>query len=432
MSAVARLLLQKGATVSGSDLKENQETKKLQTLGAKITVPHHQDAIEPGMVVVVSTAIPKENVELQKARLLNLPVVHRSVVLTEIFKDKSCICVAGAHGKTSTSSLLSTILLFHDPNTSFSIGGIPKKLGVNSLYQRGKYAVIEADESDGSFLNTSPEAAIVTNTDPDHLYFWKTKENLFDAYRSFFGKVANERQLFFCDEDELLRKASQKACFYGFSQKADARVTNYRQEESFLTFDLNFDGTRYKELKVNLLGKHQLLNTAGAIALSLRFGVSEETIRKALETYHGVHRRLEFLGYVNDAPVFDDYAHHPKEVKETLFAIKSAFPKKRILCVFQPHRFSRLKDHFEDFQNAFESADHCLVTDVFSAGETSEGESLEIQLVDGMKCKNASYCKDFKNKLSQIVSKNDLIVFLGAGDITKSAREFARSFDGSQ
>ncbi|MCH9630329.1 MAG: UDP-N-acetylmuramate--L-alanine ligase [Chlamydiia bacterium] len=429
MSALAKLLLEKGFTVSGSDLKENKETRVLMSLGAKITVPHSTDAIKEGMVVAFSTAIPSHNVELLAAKKRKLPIFHRSILLQKLLEDKKSFCVAGAHGKTSTSALLASIFKRHDQGASFSIGGIIQHLNTNSSFGNGDVAILEADESDGSFLNTSPNSAIITNTDPDHLYFWKTESCLKAAYKAFAAKVSCKENLFLCDEDPFLSKLDKKATKYGFSKNASARILEFNQEETLARFTLALDGTVYRDLSIRQLGRHQVLNAAAAISLSLRNGVSEDEIRDTLYAYKGVSRRLECLSVKPGTIIYDDYAHHPKEVFETLRALKEAHPKRRIVCVFQPHRYTRLKEHFTDFTYSFSSASYCIIAKVFAAGESEIDTINENTLAAQIKGSSAIASKDVEVALEGVLKKDDLLVFLGAGDITKTARSFAASWE---
>ncbi|PCI94404.1 UDP-N-acetylmuramate--L-alanine ligase [Candidatus Aerophobetes bacterium] len=431
MSALAKLLLEKGFSVSGSDIKENEETKVLRSLGAKITIRHNEDTIKPGMVVAFSTAIPSHNVEMLAAKKINLPIYHRSILLQKLLEDKKSLCVAGAHGKTSTSALLASIFQMHDQGVSFSIGGVIRHLNTNSCFGNGEVAILEADESDGSFLNTNPDSAIITNTDPDHLYFWKTESSLKAAYKAFAAKVICKENLFLCDEDPFLNRMDKKATRYGFSKKACARILDFGQEEEFSTFTLALDGAIYKDFSIMQLGRHQVLNAAAAISLSLRYGVSEDAIRDALLVYKGVSRRLECLSTKPGTIIYDDYAHHPKEVFETLRALKKAHPKRRIVCVFQPHRYTRLKEHFTEFSYAFSHASYCIVTKVFAAGEKEIEKVNENTLADQIKGPVTIATEDIETSLNNVLKKEDLLVFLGAGDISKTARAFAKNWEAS-
>lgn len=428
MSALALLLFQKGHIVSGSDLKENAQIENLREKGIFIQIPQDGAFIKKEMRVVYSTAIDEENAEIKAAKQLNLPIIHRSIALKEVFKEKKCLCIAGAHGKTSTSSMLSTLFLEGFQESSYSVGGIIKHLGSNSYYGKGEFAVIEADESDGSFLRADPDGAIITSTDADHLSYWKSKENLLSAYGKFIELVKRKEHLFLYEEDPFLASYSGTCYRYGFSSKADVHITSFRQEKERCYFSLDFQGSRYKDLELEQIGRHQVLNASAAIALSLSYGMKEDAVRKALAKFKGVKRRLELLSQ-KFIPIYDDYAHHPKEIFETLKAVKEAYPTKRVVAVLQPHRYTRLQDHFIEFTTSLEHASLAFLLNVYSAGEKPIEGINEKVLFEKLSCKEKHLSEDIASDLHKHLHKDDICVFLGAGDVTAKAQMFAKQIE---
>jgi UDP-N-acetylmuramate--alanine ligase len=421
MSALAKIALEKGDKVSGSDISHCSIIEDLKALGAVIYERHDPSHITQEMSVVYSSGIREDNVELKQAKALHVPLYHRSDCLEEIRDHQKPLLIAGCHGKTSTTALLATCLIEGGLDPSVVVGGISKYLGTNGRLGKGDYFVAEADESDGSFLKTHGWGGIVTNTEEDHLSYWKSKANLLKAYEQFIHQVKHPELLFLCAEDPFLMSLNLQAHYYGFSEKASLRITERKQEGFFTYFSLSFEGKEYKQFKMNLQGDHQVLNATAVIGMALKLGVSEESLRKTLSTYQGVKRRLEFLGEEKEVKVFDDYAHHPTEVIATLAALKQALPQKRLIVIFQPHRYSRLKMCLSEFSTAFSLADVCLVTDVYSAGEVPlEGVHAEA-LVSQMKhdrVKKVAY-GDLTSVLLPLLQPQDVVITLGAGDITR-------------
>ena len=408
MSALARIMLQKGYTVTGSDSKESYVTKALEKAGAKISYVHRKENIESGSVVVYSSAIKKDNPEWVS------PMLHRSDLLQQLLDEKKAILIVGAHGKTTSTSLLAHISKSRDP--SFVVGGFSPSLGdVNGYIGRGEYFIAEGDESDGSFLKATPAGAIITNVDFDHLDYWKTKEALLASYQRFIAGVPN--LLFYRYEDPYLSQWKVKGISFGESDKADLQVKDVHSQ----MFTIVFQGKTYSDIKLSLLGRHNVFNAAGCFGMAMALGMSEEKIREGLISFKGVKRRLELKGTLRGALIYDDYAHHPKEIEATLAAIKGTFQDRRKVAVFQPHRYTRLKDLMDDFANAWKDADELIVTDIYSAGEsTIEGVSIEAFLKKVKRNKVTYIARDeLVEFLQSNIASNDVVVTLGAGDITK-------------
>lgn len=420
MSALARILLEKKNAVSGSDLKETATTQQLKELGALIYEGHQPHHIVEGAHVIYSTDIPKTNPEWEEAQRLRLKISHRSEFLDELMKDKKPLLVTGCHGKTSTTALLATLLLEGGLDPSFVVGGYVRSMMTNGRHGQGDYFVAEADESDGSFLKTPGWGAIVTNADEDHISYWKTKENLLKAYQAFIAQTQNKELLFLCAEDPFLRSLEVKAQYYGFSEQCHLRITRIQQEGFFSDFDLSFKGHSYTHFKMKMQGVHQVLNATAAIGMALQLGVSIESIKKTLLHYEGVKRRLEPIGEVNTIKIFDDYAHHPAEIKTTLDALKKAVQQGRLIVVFQPHRYTRLHRHLLEFACVFDLADLCIMTELYGAGEPPIPGITTEALLEKMTHPHATFVPlaELVSVLSSLVQPFDTIVTLGAGDIT--------------
>ena len=408
MSALARILLEKGCQVTGSDAKESYVTKALEKIGAKIFYTHRKENVPLDAVVVYSTAIKRSNPEWCD------PMVHRSELLEELLSEKKAILVVGAHGKTTSTSLLAHITSSGDP--SFVIGGFSPSLNdCNGKVGKGEFFIAEGDESDGSFLRAKPYGAIITNVDFDHLDYWKTEEALLAAYQQFIAKV--EGPLLYRYEDPWLSEWNVKGISFGESKEADLQAKNIRGS----LFDIKFQGKEYRDVRVNLLGRHNVFNALGCFGMALMMGAHEENIRRGLQSFKGVKRRLEWKGMLQGARIYDDYAHHPKEIAATLAALKEAFQKERKIAVFQPHRYTRFRDFMEAFAAVWGDVDELIVTDVYSAGEAKiDGVTIEAFL-KRVKRDKVTYVprEELVSFLQAKVVPNDIVITLGAGDITK-------------
>ncbi len=425
MSALARLLKQKGCVVSGSDCKKSYVTDMLQNEGIEVMIGQSAQHISPKQIVVYSTAIKGDNPEwiasVENKRL------HRSELLEELLKDKKALLIAGAHGKTTTTSLFSHVCVIAGLDPSFVIGGFSPSLnGLNGRCGEGEYFIAEADESDGSFLRANPVGAIITNVDFDHLDYWKSKEALLEAYQKFIRGVLRKDLLFYWHEDPYMSLWNIGGVSYGLEGKGELIGNNLRFEGGKQLFDIEFQGKSYFDVPLNLLGRHNVLNALACFGMAISIGISVDAIRIAFASFKGTQRRLELKGYIQGAPVYDDYAHHPKEIESTLEALQEVFKTQRRIAVFQPHRYSRLKDLMEEFakKRVWKACDLLIVTDVFSAGEEKiPGATIEVFLE---KLEIKSYYiprNEMVRHLSGLVSSEDVIIMLGAGDITELSKE---------
>jgi len=428
MSALAKILLQKGSLVSGSDNSQSVITEGLNQLGALIQHGHNSSNIKSSAVVVYSTDIKEDNPEIIRAKELGLKIIHRSELMRLLMQDKKSLLVTGTHGKTTTSSLLSYTLAALDHQPTFAVGGLIKNFGSNSNFGKGDYFIAEADESDGSFLAYPAYGAIITNIDLDHLNFWKTEQALIDGFKLFAENVENKNLLFWCKDDQRMNSLDLKGLSYGFDESADFRIYDFFQKGLLSEFSIEWNNKRYEKIIVPLIGKHNALNAAAVFALCLQLGANEEELKSVFTTFKGISRRADYLGSLLNIHVYDDYGHHPTEIQATLAAFKEAFPANRLVCLFQPHRFSRTKDCFEQFVSAFDIADVLILTDIYSAGESPiEGvDSFNIyERICQRNLNHVYYIR--KNSLIEFlkgfVRENDVVLTMGAGDITKSGSE---------
>lgn len=427
MSALCRLLLQRGDEVSGSDLSKGSAVEALKKLGATIYSFHDSAHIQRAEVVVYSSSIKPTNPEFIEAKRRQLKLQHRSDLLDEFTKGKKPLLVAGAHGKTSTTALLVALLSHSRKDPSFAVGGYLGKDFINASLGKGEEFILEADESDGSFLKTPSYGAIVTNVDIDHLDYWKSKEALWDAYARFIDQVQCKDCLFVCEEDPFLKELSYKGGHtYGLSKAANLRIYDLFHEGFKSQFSLEWNGESLGSFELPMQGKHYVLNATAAIGLALQTGAQLDLIKEGLRSFSGVKRRLEWKGSVEGIDVFDDYAHHPAEIQATLTALKQAFPTRRCVAVFQPHRYSRLECLFKEFSTSFGAAHHCIITDVYAASEMPIIGIDAKALLSVMKHPSAVYFskEDLIKALLQDVKPQDIVVMMGAGDITECSSQF--------
>lgn len=428
MSALANILLQKGVKVSGSDVSSSYVTDQLQKKGAEIFIGHSSGNIKDPSAVIYSTAVKEENPEVKQARLHGVPFLHRSELLHRLMQGYSPLLVTGTHGKTTTSSLLAHLLVDAGLDPAYAVGGMISSLNANGGYGKGDYFVAEADESDGSFLHYVPFGAIVTNIDNDHLDYWKTLESMIEGFDKFINSVLSPQHLLWCGDDEILRGLKPKGFSYGFDDKNDLHIQNFRQDGWRNIFDISFEGVQYSEIEIPLVGGHNVLNAAAVFGLGIKTNIPEERIRKAFSNFKGVSRRAEFKGERGGIAVFDDYGHHPTEIFATLRAIKQAIGHRRLVAAFQPHRYTRTRDCLHEFGEAFERADLLLLTDIYSAGEAPiEGITNEA-LLFAVKSGSALDVRHVPREklsayLASLLQPDDVLVTMGAGDITKVGPE---------
>lgn len=429
MSAIAYVLLKRGYHVSGSDLGSGHMSARLREEGAVVYIGHKKEQIEGAEAVVVSTAIHEDNVELVAAKERNIPVLHRSDVLADILNGADGVAVAGAHGKTTTSAMISCIAAEGGIDPTVVIGGEVSSLGGNARNGQGRFVVAEADESDGSFLKFYPYLAVITNIENDHLDHYGTEENIYAAFKQFLSSVKPGGKAILCVDNAKVAKLAQEtdtaADTYGFAGSG----ADYTAEE----VSYGADGTSYKllhhgelvaEVRLIVPGRHNVLNSMGAFIAGLEMGVEIDSILASLKKFGGAKRRFETKGKVGGVWVVDDYAHHPTEIGVTIKAALQTQPK-RLICVFQPHRYSRTQLLFADFCTCFTGCDELILTDIYAAGEEPiEGVSSAV-LAEAIKEAgkiNIRYIpalSDIQPYLLECAADGDLIMTVGAGDIYK-------------
>jgi UDP-N-acetylmuramate--alanine ligase len=418
MSALARILSQKGSKVQGSDLNHTPLLQSLQQEGVKVFIGHSAESIQGIETVVYSTDIKKDNVELKHAIDQKLLMLHRSDLLDQLMKGKKNLLVTGTHGKTTTTALLASVLIEANLDPSFVIGGLIRSLDTNGKAGEGEYFVAEADESDGSFLKTPSYAAIVTNLENDHLDYWGSPRMLDLAFQQF---MAQTERLFWCADDPRLSALGPKGTSYGFSENAQLHISNFRQTKAGIVFDLG----KYTEIELSLYGRHNALNGAAVFALALSLEIPEEAIRCAFKTFSGTSRRMECKGERHKVVVFDDYGHHPNEIRVTIKALRERIGERRLIAVFQPHRFTRVRDLFDEFTCCFDDADEVIMTDIYSAGETPITGITSAALYSRLREKLGAKVHFFPRPhlemgVSTFLKPLDVVLTIGAGDVTKA------------
>ena len=405
MSALAHILLQKGSAVSGSDIAKSDVIESLKQSGAQIFRGHNACHICSQKKVVYSSIIFEDNEEMVAAKKLGIPLLHRSDLLNELTLGKKSICIAGTHGKTTTTALISHLLVQSGFDPSYVVGGIAPSLSANGYCGTGDYFVLESDESDASFLKTKPFAAIITNIEPDHLNYWGTFEALKEGFKKFASLSLN---LVFCEEDPVLKEMKLQGTSYGFRN-----ISNIQKMERGSYFTL--EGHRFF---TPLLGDHNILNTVGALTLCLKLGVDPLDLQKALPLFRGVGRRLEWIKTENGVSYYDDYAHHPTEIKATLSALKN---RGRVICIFQAHRYSRTKALMKEFGDVLSQIPYLILLPIYGVDEKEDKDVFE-KLCDVAKPKHVVRKEDISLFLKELVKEGDSVITLGAGDVTHVLR----------
>ena len=434
MSGLAEILRTLGFDVSGSDMRDGETTRRLRKLGARIDLGHRAENVHGADVVVHSSAIRDDNPEMVEARALGIPVIARAEMLAELMRVKYGIGIAGSHGKTTTTSLVATILRAAGLDPTVVVGGRMEALGTNAQLGAGDLLVAEADESDGSFLRLSPTIAVVTNIDPEHLDHYKTHEALKEAFLEFIEIVPFYGLAVLCldhpDVQDLLPRVARRHVTYGLSPQADyfARSLNFRG--IFTSFVAYKRGQPLGEFTVRMPGQHNVLNCLAAIAVADELEVPLDVMKEALSTFHGVARRFTVVAEVAGVTLIDDYGHHPAEIVATLEAARGAYSE-RVLVAFQPHRFSRTEHLFEDFTRAFNKADTVLLADIYAAGEkpipgvTSERLARAIADHGHHQVRYVAERADLAEQLAREARPGDVVIALGAGDINRVLEDVA-------
>jgi UDP-N-acetylmuramate--alanine ligase len=426
MSGIAELLLNLNYRVSGSDLRQSAATDRLSGLGGTVYIGHRAEQVEGADVVVVSSAVPSNNPEVVSARTRKIPVIPRAEMLAELMRMKYGIAVAGSHGKTTTTSLIATVLAEGKMDPTMVIGGRLNSLGSNAKLGGGDFLVAEADESDGSFLMLSPTVAVVTNIDPEHLDHYKEMGNLKEAFLRFVEKVPFYGLVVLCmDHPEvcgLLPKVRKRHATYGLSRQADFQARDIRQEGWETRFCVVREERELGEIRLKMPGLHNVSNALAAVVVGHELDLDFSVVKRGLEGFEGIQRRLQIKGQCRGIVVVDDYGHHPAEVRATLAAARKAWDK-RIVVVFQPHRYTRTQLCFEDFLGAFHDADSVIVTDIYSAGERELMGVHAKKLAEGIRKqghKEVQYMQGFSEIVSHLAGacqEGELVMTLGAGDV---------------
>lgn len=428
MSGLAKLMLSKNTAVSGSDIASTAVTEALKQSGATIFQGHSSTHISPDMTVIYSTDIKKDNPEYQTAVKYQCPMLHRSELLQQLMKGHSALAVAGTHGKTTTASLLTWVLESSGNHPSYAIGGIVPQLSSNAGQGQGKYFVAEACESDGTFLKYTPFGAIVTNVDFDHMDYYVTEKALKEAFKQFIENVSSSKHLFWCADDPHLSQMKPSGISYGFAPHCKLKASNFRQNDWNISFDIEFEGKKYSQVEVSLTGKHNALNALAVFGLSLSLGISEQQIRNALKSFKGVLRRCEKKGQINEILFIDDYGHHPTELKATLKAIRGAIGERRLIAIYQPHRYSRAKECMGMYSGVFDEADHLFITEIYASREQPIPGVTHEKIIEEIRCKLKERCQfvpreQVASQMCSFLRPHDVVITLGAGDITKASGE---------
>jgi len=429
MSGIAELLLNLGYKVSGSDLKSSDITERLERFGGTIFRGHEAHQVESANVVVVSSAVDENNPEIRTARQMSIPVIPRAEMLAELMRLKYSIAVAGAHGKTTTTSIVAAVLDRGGLDPTVVIGGKLKSIDTNARLGEGEFIVAEADESDGSFLKMSPAIAVVTNIDREHLDHYEDLDDIKSAFLNFIDRIPFYGLAILCLDNEsvqdLIPDIKKRYTTYGISAQADIQAKNVIFDGLQSRFSLYRRGDHLGDVRLNLPGIHNVYNSMASVAVALELSIPFDTIKNALETLQGVQRRMEIKGEISGITVVDDYGHHPTEIKATLQAAKESWPDRRIVVVFQPHRYSRTRALFDDFTRSFYQSDVLLVLPIYSAGEKVLEDVDSFSMCDGIRKHGHRevICKESLttavSELKNILQAGDVLLTLGAGDVWK-------------
>jgi UDP-N-acetylmuramate--alanine ligase len=445
MSGIAEVLANLGYEVTGSDIKESETTRRLRDRGIRIHIGHTEENIDSAHVVVVSSAVKPDNPEVVAAQRLSVPVIPRAEMLAELARLKYSVLVAGAHGKTTTTSLISTVLGHGGFDPTIIIGGKLKGIGSNAKLGQGEFLVAEADESDGSFLKLSPTIAVVTNIDREHMDFFKSMDRLKAAFLSFINKVPFYGVSFICNENEHVRELvpniHRRYMTYGLSGSPDIRAADIEKRFMGTSFDVIYRNASIGRFSIPIPGMHNVLNALACIGVALELKMEVGAISAALDSFGGIQRRFEFKGDSKGIKVYDDYGHHPTEIRATIAAAKENMKylgeQARLFVVFQPHRYTRTADLMNEFSASFEGADTLVLLDIYPAGEKPiEGvtsRSLLEKITKGGHA-DVAYPAGKDEVLRYLLSRmrsGDLLLTLGAGDVWKLGEKVLEGLNAS-
>lgn len=445
MGGIAEVLANEGYEISGSDLAPNAVTQQLVALGATVYFNHRPENIRGASVVVVSTAISTENPEIIAAREARIPVIRRAEMLAELMRYRHGVAIAGTHGKTTTTAMISNIYAQAGLDPTFVNGGLVKSAGTHARLGCSRYLIAEADESDASFLHLQPMVAVVTNIEADHMDTYHGNfDNLKETFITFLHNLPFYGRAVMCIDDDVIRsiipKVGRYITTYGFSEDADVRITHYEQKGAQGFFTISREDMPDLQVVLNAPGRHNALNATAAVAVATEEGIADEHILAALLNFQGTGRRFDFLGnygleHVNgqegEVMLVDDYGHHPTEVDATIKAARAGWPDKRLVMIFQPHRYTRTRDLYEDFATVLNQVDILLLTDVYSAGETPIAGADSRSLCRTIRQRGkldpiwVSDVDNISSILAGVLTDNDLVLVQGAGNIGKIARRLA-------
>jgi UDP-N-acetylmuramate--alanine ligase len=435
LSAIARLLIERGYSVSGSDQEMTPLAQEVQALGANVSLGHRPEQVLGADLVIRSSAIPEDNVEILAAREAGIPIYKRSEYLGELIKDSTAVAVAGTHGKTTITAMLSWMLTVLDQDPSYLIGGVSKNLGTNAHAGGGHLFVIEADEYDRMFLGLQPEVAIVTNVEHDHPDCYPTAEDFFQAFVDFVKLIPESGLLLVCADDpqatRLLNEVDSdriRKITYGMDKFGKKPSPHYTSHSLTLgtagnfSYEAYYEQTRLAEISLGVPGRHNVQNSLAAMAIAHQLNLPVERAAQALAEYQGTGRRFELLGEVSGITVIDDYAHHPTEIRTTLAAARNLYPDRQLWAVWQPHTYSRTRTLQEEYLTAFSEADHVLVTDVYASREPYNADFSTGQLVKAMEHPDARFLPSNSQVTDFLISHlhdGDVLIVLSAGDATQ-------------
>ncbi|MCL1137977.1 UDP-N-acetylmuramate--L-alanine ligase [Shewanella pneumatophori] len=442
MGGIAEVLVNEGYKLSGSDIAESAVTERLAQLGATIYIGHDASQVKDVDVVVVSTAISADNPELVAAKELRIPVVRRAEMLAELMRYRHGVAVAGTHGKTTTTSLIASVYGQAERDPTFVIGGLLNSAGTNARLGHSRYLIAEADESDASFLHLQPMVSVVTNIEADHMDTYEGDlEKLKTTFVDFLHNLPFYGVAVVCIDDpivrELLPRIGRRVVTYGFSEDADVRAVSFKQTGYSCEFTVRRAGIDDLELSVNLPGEHNVLNALAAIAVATEDEIADEAIIKALAEFQGIGRRFQQIGEFSTAKgeikLVDDYGHHPSEVAATIKAARLGWPERRLVMIYQPHRYSRTRDLYEDFVEVLSQVDCLLMLDVYSAGEAAIPGADSRALCRSIRVRGqvepvfVASSEQLETLLPEILQNGDLLLTQGAGNIGMISRSLAES-----
>jgi UDP-N-acetylmuramate--alanine ligase len=441
MSGIAEILIDQGFKITGSDKAASDNTERLQSLGTKVFIGHDAKNVEPDAdVLVYSSAVGPDNPEVVEAQRRKIPVIRRAEMLAEVMRLKYGIGIAGTHGKTTTTSMVSLVLMEGGVDPTVIVGGRLRGLaGSNARLGKGEFIVVEADEFDRSFLSITPTIAVLTTLETDHLDTYRDLDDIKGAFIQFAGKVPFYGSVVLCLDEpalqDIMPRIKKKIITYGLNGQADLQAVDIIHKESKTRFVVVHGGKELGSIEMQIPGRHNIQNALAAVAVGLELKVPFEKIRTGVEKFTGVFRRWEVKAEKDGVTVVDDYAHHPTEIKATLSGAKAGW-RRRVVCVFQPHLYSRTRDFYEDFGRAFFNADILIVTDVYPAREEPiQGVNGEL-IVSAAKSfghKNVYYVPDKKDIpafLMKLKQRGDIIITMGAGDIWRYGEEFIKQLKG--